>query len=154
MLDEVRENTQSQSLSGPEIKEHNEHRALRILTQGLKVLGLREEDLPHLAKGALEKQLLAWHIRNNTTVSNQWLSEHLHSGHPGNLARYLRYVAEATDKKTRSLKNSLRACVDPLCLPGCKPSLSAKRCLRLCIQPGRIDGRLGSLNETSHPFNW
>jgi hypothetical protein len=28
----------------------------------------------------------------------------------------------------------------------------ARRCIRLCIQLGRIGGRLGALIETSHPF--
>jgi hypothetical protein len=36
---------------------------------------------------------------------------------------------------------------------GFKPLSQAQRCIRLCIQPGRIGGRLGSLNETSHPFD-
>ena len=35
---------------------------------------------------------------------------------------------------------------------GFKPLSLAQRSVRLCIQPGRIGGRLGSLNETSHPF--
>ncbi len=35
---------------------------------------------------------------------------------------------------------------------GFRPVNQAQRCIRLCIQPGRIGGRLGSLNETSHPF--
>jgi hypothetical protein len=36
---------------------------------------------------------------------------------------------------------------------GFKPLSQAQRCIRLCFQPGRIGGRLGSLNETSHPFD-
>ena len=35
---------------------------------------------------------------------------------------------------------------------GFEPLNQAQRCIRLCFQPGRIGGRLGSLNETSHPF--
>lgn len=111
-LDVVRRDIKASSHSGPEIQLHNESQALKLLIQGLERLGISKSDLPPLAKGALEKQLLAWYIRRETTVSNQWLSEHLYSGHPANISRYLHYVSHSKDRNIKRLKAVLLKCED------------------------------------------
>ena len=51
---------------------------------GAKALGLKEGDLDAMAKGAIEKKVLAWSIKNKTMVSNAWFLEQLLSGHAAN----------------------------------------------------------------------
>jgi REP element-mobilizing transposase RayT len=111
-LDTVRKDKKASSHSGPEIQLHDESQALKLLKRGLKRLGLSRLDMPSLPKGALEKQILAWYIRSKTTVSNQWLSEHLNSGHPANISRYLRNVSQSIDRDVKRLKDVLLKCED------------------------------------------
>jgi hypothetical protein len=46
----------------------------------LGVLGIKESDLEAKAKGAVEKQVLAWWLRKKTVVSRRWVSENLGMG--------------------------------------------------------------------------
>jgi len=65
---------------GDELRDHDEAQALKILKRGLGVLGMKESDLEGKAKGALEKQVLAWWLRKKTVVSRKWVSEKLGMG--------------------------------------------------------------------------
>ncbi len=48
-----------------------------ILGVGLKTLGLKEQELDRMAKGAQEKQVLAWWLEKKTVVSWEWISQTL-----------------------------------------------------------------------------
>jgi len=54
--------------------------AERRLKRGLDCLGLTVKELKDLAKGAAEKVVLAWWLREGTTVSLRWVSERLEMG--------------------------------------------------------------------------
>ena len=69
-----------ESYLGDELRDHDEGQALRMLKRGLGVLGIRESDLEAKAKGAVEKQVLAWWLRKKTVVSRRWISENLGMG--------------------------------------------------------------------------
>jgi hypothetical protein len=69
-----------ESYSGDEIREHDEAQALRILQRGLDVLGISEGELQVKAKGAVEKQVLAWWLKKRTVVSRKWISDKLRMG--------------------------------------------------------------------------
>ena len=51
------------------------------LRRGRRALGVSEEGLKELAKGAAEKVALAWWLRRETTVSLRWVSQRLELGH-------------------------------------------------------------------------
>jgi len=109
-LDDVRSGTVPASLCGDAIRQHDEQQAERLCEIGLAKLGLSNESLTTLPKGAAEKRVLAWFIRTQTTVSNAWLSARLHCGHPANLPGYIRTVVNGTnplllDLRTRILKS-------------------------------------------------
>jgi len=44
-------------------------------------LGLAEESLQRLPKGAREKLVMAWWLRGHTMLSRQWIAQRLHLGH-------------------------------------------------------------------------
>ena len=96
-----------ESLSGQAIRMHNEHQALKLRAQGLKVLNLSEADLATMEKGAFETRLLIWLIKSHTSMSNAWISEQLYSGHPSSVAAYTRSINEAKDRKTAKLRSML-----------------------------------------------
>jgi len=60
-----------------------------LLQRGLSCLKKKEEDLVSDLKGAPWKVVLASWIKSQCGVSNQWLNEHLHVGHPSNISRMI-----------------------------------------------------------------
>lgn len=111
-LDAIRSERKRSSFSGPEIRTHNEREAQRLLSAGLKKLSLTNRSLESLAKGAPEKKVLVWYIRSKTTVTNDWLSEHVHCGHPANVPRCMNAVKEKKDKAIQRLVRKLLKCED------------------------------------------
>jgi REP element-mobilizing transposase RayT len=111
-LDGLRLKRKRSSFSGPEIQMHNERGALRLLSAGLKQLGLTSKKLKSLPKGAHEKKALLWYIRSKTTVSNGWLSEHIFCGHPNNIPRCINDVKGKKSKILNRLVKNLLECED------------------------------------------
>ncbi len=110
MLDAIRSKRKRSSFSGPEIQMHNERRALRLLSTGLKQLGLTNKTLKSLPKGAPEKKALIWYIRSKTTVSNNWLSEHIFCGHPNNIPHSINEVKGKRNKILNRLVKTMLIC--------------------------------------------
>jgi hypothetical protein len=96
-----------ESYSGDEIREHDEAQALRILQRGLDVLGVSEGELQVKAKGALEKQLLAWCLRKKTVVSRKWISEKLRMGDLSRVTNSVRKVDLGKETEIRKWKMQL-----------------------------------------------
>src|SRR5580704_3327382 len=72
---------QRESHSGGARRAHGEAAAQKLLADGLVALGLGTGDLRKLPKSAPEKTVLAWWLRERTTVSLRWVSEELVMGH-------------------------------------------------------------------------
>ena len=111
-LDVIRSKCKRSSLSGPEIRMHNERESVRLLSSGLKELGLTKKSLESLPKGSPEKKALVWYIRSKTIVSNDWLSQHIFCGHPGNIPRYINAVKDKKSKVLNRHVKSLLKCED------------------------------------------
>ncbi len=92
------------SYCGDSITQHDETHATILLSRGLDVLGLRQEDLPALAKSDPKKAVLAWVIKSRTAVSSEWISHHLHMGHISNISNCSRRVAESKEKELLRLR--------------------------------------------------
>jgi hypothetical protein len=45
-----------------------------MLERGMRVLGLRREDLANEPKGQLKKRVLAWWVYGHTTVTRRWIA--------------------------------------------------------------------------------
>ncbi len=88
-----------ESFSGVQVRLHDEREAERLLVEGLKVLGVSDDRLLELRKGAVEKALLAWLIRRNSVVSNAWIADRLGMGRADCLSRYPRMIDETVDKE-------------------------------------------------------
>jgi putative transposase len=106
-LDGVRAGKSPASLCGAAIDEHNERQARRLLDLGMARLGLSQERLKTLPKGAAEKRVLAWFVRTRTTVSNAWLATHLHAGHPANVPGHIRSVQDGRDRQIKDTKSRI-----------------------------------------------
>ena len=107
MLDGVMEGKRRDSYSGEQVKKHDEREAQRLLSDGLVKLKLDVADLSALKKGDARKKVVAWVIRNNTSVRNEWIVQQLHMGRASNLARYVKEVDEATEGRLWKLRKMM-----------------------------------------------
>jgi putative transposase len=80
MLGQVMRGKQKGTYCGGEVRAHDQAQAEKFLRTGLSALDLNEQDLGDMAKGAIEKQVLAWWLRSKTMVSRRWISERLRMG--------------------------------------------------------------------------
>jgi len=84
-----------ESFSGEPARLHDEAEALRLLDEGLDLLAVEPSTLKDMRKNAPEKQVLAWLLRSRSIVSNQWITERLHCGHPCNVSAFVGNVKRA-----------------------------------------------------------
>ncbi len=102
-LDGTLKSTKRSSLNGPEMRLHDEAEAERLLQAGLKRLGLTENALPGMPKGAEEKAILAWYLRKHTTVGRAWIAQRLSMGDESRITKLVRAVnQENRYAKTRA----------------------------------------------------
>jgi len=82
--------------------------AYRTIFAWLCCFDKSEEDLVEDRKGAVWKIVLASWIKSQCGVSNVWLSDHLHMGHPSNVSRMI--VRELKDaQRNRKLWKKLKS---------------------------------------------
>lgn len=68
-------------------RDHGERQAERIIVRALERFGVAEEDLLRARKGDWRKRLMAYQIRQTTSVSLRWLSQRLRMGSEGHVSR-------------------------------------------------------------------
>jgi hypothetical protein len=103
-LEDLRSGRKASCLSSNEVKLHNQRQAKHLLTVGMQRLKITQDTLQSLPKGASEKKVLAWYVRSQTTVTNEWLSQKLYLGHASNISRLVTNVNNKKDKKIQRLK--------------------------------------------------
>gem|GEM_PF-634124 len=85
---------QRSSFSGEQVRSHDEVEAERLVIRGLKALGLTDESLDGLKKNCPEKVAVAWLVRRNTCVRNDWIVQRLSMGKGTNFATFLKRMEE------------------------------------------------------------
>lgn len=96
------------SYLGDEARRHDELEAERLLNTGLDCLGVDRSILPRLKKNDVQKKVVAWLIRQNTSVRNEWICEKLSMGRPSNLARHVKDVSESTDVDVVEMRKMMK----------------------------------------------
>ena len=100
-LDKAVTGRKRESQTGGAREAHDEAGAERWLAKGLRSLGLAEDALASLPKGAPEKAALAWWLRGRTTVSLRWVTERLRMGQ---YTRVTQAISRLNRKPGRQLK--------------------------------------------------
>jgi hypothetical protein len=95
------------SYVGAAKRAHGELEAERRVAQGLAVLGLDPQQLAEKPKGMAEKQVLAWWLRQRTTVGRRWLSERLWMGEESGVSKAIRRVQESREGEVSRIKQRL-----------------------------------------------
>jgi hypothetical protein len=73
----------------------------------LEALGLSMGAVAALSKGAPEKTVLAWWLRERTTVSLRWVSEELAMGHYTRVSQAVSRLQRKPGRKLEKLKRRL-----------------------------------------------
>jgi hypothetical protein len=97
-----------ESFSGAAKKKHDKAAAERALARGMEVLGISEEGLRQLPKGAAEKVALAWSVRQRTNVSLRWVSERLPMGDYSRVSQAVNRMRRRPGRKLARLGRKLR----------------------------------------------
>lgn len=87
---------------------HDELEAQRLFSFGLEALGLTEDDLPALRKNDPRKKVMAWLIRKNTSVMNDWICSKLVMGRASNLSRNVNDVQHADDPTIIKMRKMMK----------------------------------------------
>ena len=98
---------QRESHSGGARRAHGEAAARTFLAEGLAALGLCRSDLKALPKGAPEKTVLAWWLREQTTVSLRWIGQMLAMGHYTRVTQAVSRMQRKPGRKLEKMKRSL-----------------------------------------------
>ncbi len=94
-------------VSGAGMREVDEREAGRLLSEGMRLLKLKADQLEGLAKNDSRKQALAWLVRMQTSVRNAWVCDQLRMGHVANVSRGVKRMREKGSKEVRGLRKKL-----------------------------------------------
>jgi len=89
-IDGVMAGKQRSSFSGEQVLGHDVVEAEQLVSKGLNALGLAKDQLGEMRKNCAEKYAVAWLVRRNTCVKNQWIKDRLKMGKATNFATFLK----------------------------------------------------------------
>lgn len=107
-LDNVLKERRRDSFVGIETQKHDVLEAQRLLDKGLLTFKLSKSDLKELKKSDPHKKTIAWFIRKNTSVRNEWITKSLQMGCVSNLSQFVRDVEKTERGLLFDLKNTLK----------------------------------------------
>lgn len=84
----IKQKAKNHNYCGDELKSHGEQRAEAIVKKGLRLCGLKENELGLIAKGDARKALIALAVKQETAVSLKWVAERLEMGVSTGVSRY------------------------------------------------------------------
>ncbi|MBC8206882.1 MAG: transposase [Kiritimatiellales bacterium] len=107
-LDDVLSGKRRDSFVGEQTRQHDVFDAERWVTVGLQQMELKDTDLQLLKKGDLRKRVIAWAVRRNTSVRNEWIAKRLQMGRSSNLSRFVKEVEAASDGELYRLREMMK----------------------------------------------
>jgi REP element-mobilizing transposase RayT len=96
------------SFVGDEARKHDMMEAQRLLQEGMALVGLRAEELAALKKSDPRKMAVAWLIRRNTAVRNEWISDQLHMGRVSKMSYFVKREEDAESGILLKLKKKVK----------------------------------------------
>ena len=99
---------QAGHLEGKDLAEANEIRWNRILAKCLAVMEKDSGDIHAAKKSVYWKALIALFMKDNTSVSNAWLTNHLNMGIPQGVSRSTRKLADSKGRKNMKYLEMIR----------------------------------------------
>ena len=91
---------------------HDEREAVRLLEQAAARFGVSISELWGRRQTDPVKQAVAWWVKSQSVVSDEWVSEKLEMGSRTNIHRAVRAFRVANDRVRSNLKSELQLCAD------------------------------------------
>ena len=91
---------------------HEEVETERLLAKGMAVLGMPPERSAKTPKDQREKQVLAWWLCEQTTVTRRWVAERLKTGHESRVAQALHLGRCEMSDDVAGMKATLARCLE------------------------------------------
>jgi putative transposase len=98
---------QRESHSGGARRIHDQAAAQTLLKEGLAALNLDRKDLLELPIGAAEKTVLAWWLRQRTTVPLRWVGQELAMGHYSRVSQAVSRMQRGPGRRLKALQQRL-----------------------------------------------
>lgn len=99
------------SYQGEELKTHDEGEGQRLLELGLECLEIDLETVAEMRKNDVRKQALAWLVKSNTVVGDEWVCRTLGMGDRSNISRAVVRFQKKKEKPVVALVRKLHVCV-------------------------------------------
>lgn len=113
-MDSAVEGRRRESHSGQAKAEHDEAAAQKGLQEALARLELSADQLARMPKSAPEKVVLAWWLRQRTTVPLRWVSERLAMGHFSRVSQAIGQMKRRPGRNYERIKRILTAGSKPI----------------------------------------
>jgi len=112
LISDVVKNRKRKSYQGEALRKHDEGEANDLLDRGLKRLGLDRETVMGMKKSDERKQALAWLVKSNTVVGDDWVDRMLCMGDRSNISRAVSRFRKGKESKVAALIKKLHICTD------------------------------------------
>ncbi len=96
------------SYGGRMVKAHDEHQAEKWVREALRLLGLTKSELLDLPKNDVRKQAIAWLVRTQTTMRNDWVGTELGMGSRVSVYQAVRRFTEGLEPDVLRIKALLK----------------------------------------------
>jgi REP element-mobilizing transposase RayT len=103
------------SFHGEALTGHDEGEARRLLERALECLGIDLGAVEAMKKSDVRKQALAWLIKSNAVVGDEWVCQNLGMGDRSNISRAVGRFRTKNEKPVIALIKKLHVCTDPNC---------------------------------------
>jgi REP element-mobilizing transposase RayT len=107
-LDGVIRDKRRDSFTGEEVRKHDALDAERLFQSALVAFSLSESSLAGMKKSDPRKKVVAWLIRKNTSVRNDWIAERVRMGCVSNMSQYVRQVDDSRGGELFDLRRMLK----------------------------------------------
>jgi putative transposase len=101
-----------ESFTGEELRAYDESAAKKLLKSGLRALGETLGSVRPMRCNDPRKQALAWLIKGNTMVGDEWVTRELDMGHRSNVSRAVSAFRSESSRAISRLKRKLHICTD------------------------------------------
>jgi len=107
LLEKSMKGKKKASFGGRILAAHNEKRAMELIEQSRKQLGLAADELRGLRKTDVRKQSVVWLIKTHTVMSNEWIDRQLDMGSRTNIHKAVVAMERPSDAAVRSIRKRL-----------------------------------------------
>jgi len=107
LADHVLKGKNRSSFSGETKRMHNERSAEQWVQKAYKIIDMNDSKLLEMKKSDSRKQVIAWLLKEKTSVSNTWIADRLRMGHYTAVNNAVYSVRQGKQQKIKSIHRKI-----------------------------------------------